>query len=284
MTSSFRRGLPSAVLLTVVALCAGGLLHGGEDYEGAETCEACHEDLVAAFEFTSHAVAHGWDADTGCESCHGPGGDHVAGDETAIFSYASATPREASATCLECHDRQESHFNSKQAIHRLGDVGCNDCHNPHSTAEKGLERTGAALCQDCHQAITAQFELPRAHPLAEDGAGCANCHQPHASRTLRVNKELFGQTCTNCHIEKEGPFLYQHDVLLVDGCASCHEVHGSPNRHLLKHEPQVNLCYQCHSASVTPTWHSAPRFLNEKCTACHTAIHGSNTNPFFLEE
>ncbi|NIN09987.1 MAG: cytochrome C, partial [Gemmatimonadales bacterium] len=88
----------------------------------------------------------------------------------------------------------------------------------------------------------------------------------------------------DCHFDKAGPFLYDHDVVMVDGCASCHEVHGSPNRHLLKHEPQVNLCYQCHSASVTPGWHSAPRFLNEKCTACHTAIHGSNTNPFFLEE
>jgi predicted CXXCH cytochrome family protein len=81
-----------------------------------------------------------------------------------------------------------------------------------------------------------------------------------------------------------GPFLYSHDVVIVDGCASCHVVHGSPNRHLLRHQTQVNLCYECHSGSVTPGWHSAPRFLNEKCTACHTAIHGSNTNPLFLEE
>jgi predicted CXXCH cytochrome family protein len=73
-------------------------------------------------------------------------------------------------------------------------------------------------------------------------------------------------------------------VVIVDGCASCHVVHGSPNRHLLRHQTQVNLCYECHSGSVTPGWHSAPRFLNEKCTACHTAIHGSNTNPLFLEE
>ena len=37
-----------------------------------------------------------------------------------------------------------------------------------------------------------------------------------------------------------------------NGCAACHEVHGSPNRHLLRHQTQVNLCYECHSASVTP--------------------------------
>ena len=92
------------------------------------------------------------------------------------------------------------------------------------------------------------------------------------------------QTCESCHFEKVGPFVYDHGTLLPDGCASCHEVHASTNRHLLRHDSQVNLCYECHNANVTPGWHSASRFVNQKCSACHSAIHGSNTNQFFLED
>ena len=91
------------------------------------------------------------------------------------------------------------------------------------------------------------------------------------------------QICGDCHFEKVGPFVYNHDTQIVDGCVACHENHGSTNRHLLRHESQVNLCYECHSASFTPGWHSAPRYVNQKCTSCHTAIHGSNTDQFFLE-
>ena len=274
-----------AILTSIVILsfCAFTPLPAEEEaYEGAETCAACHEEVVAAFAKTAHAVAPGWNDETGCESCHGSGTEHVegGGGTETILRFADLTPREASAQCMDCHQRQESHFSAVQSIHRLGDVGCNDCHNPHSTADGMLEKTGRELCGDCHGAIASQFDLPRAHPIDD----CASCHEPHATRALRSSKSLFQQTCGNCHFEKTEPFLYPHDVLLVDGCASCHEVHGSPNRHLLKHGPQVNLCYQCHSASVTPGWHSAPRFLNEKCTACHSAIHGSNTSPFFLEE
>ena len=91
-------------------------------------------------------------------------------------------------------------------------------------------------------------------------------------------------TCTECHMDKRGPFLYNHDVSLVEGCGSCHDPHGSPNRHLLNHARQNNLCYECHPGTTTPSFHSFGRFVGEKCTACHTAIHGSNVNPFFLEE
>ena len=52
-------------------------------YVGSETCKGCHEDLYKKFEATPH-----WKTtfDTrrgpewqGCEACHGPGTDHVAG-------------------------------------------------------------------------------------------------------------------------------------------------------------------------------------------------------------
>lgn len=286
MTRASRVG---CVVVSLAAILAGPTLGsgaGGDGYVGSETCSACHADVFEAMQGGAHAIAPGWDAETACESCHGPGEAHVesGGEASTIVNLGELPPLEASAACVTCHKRQESHFKVGQSIHRLGDVGCNDCHSPHSSAEGMLETPASELCASCHQAIALQFELPRSHPLDDQGDGCVSCHNPHGTRSLRTSTPLFDQTCSDCHVEKAGPFIYAHDTSIVDGCSGCHEVHGSPNRHLLKHEPQVNLCYQCHSASVTPVWHSAPRFLNEKCTACHTAIHGSNTNPYFLEE
>ena len=277
-----RRAIPGLLIVLLLGSFTTVAAPAEEEYEGSEICAACHEEVVVAFAKTAHAVAPEWDAETGCESCHGSAIEHVegGGDIDAILRFPDLTPREASERCMSCHQRQEKHYSGIHAIHRLGDVACNECHSPHSTADQLLDKTGRELCSTCHGAIASQFDLPRAHPIDD----CASCHAPHASRALRSSKSMFIETCGECHFEKTQPFLYPHDVVLVDGCAACHEVHGSPNRHLLRHQAQVNLCYQCHSATVTPGWHSVPRFLNEKCTACHTAIHGSNTSPFFLEE
>lgn len=256
------------------------------DPVGAAECAVCHQEVVDALALTPHAASHGWDADAACESCHGPGQAHIesGGEASLILRPQEQSREESSRNCLSCHRDQRSHFNAARSLHRLSDVGCLDCHSPHATNTNMLAREGADQCGSCHQNIVAQFDLPRAHPLGNRGEECTSCHDPHGARTLRTSLTARNATCNQCHFEKAGPFVFAHDVTMVDGCNACHTVHGSSNRHLLTHETQVNLCYQCHAASSTPVWHSTPRFLNEKCTACHSAIHGSNTSRFFLEE
>ncbi len=279
------RGAPLLLLLAV--LCAG--LASGfaaeEGYVGSETCEACHEETVKKFSRTPHATAPGWSAEKACESCHGPGQAHVDNDDgTGIVRPTTLLPEEASAVCLSCHKEQHSQFGFPQSTHSLSDVSCVDCHNPHSVAVKMIDKGRVELCATCHQAIVGQFDLPRSHPLDDTGDGCAGCHNPHGTKNPRMIRSFSNETCGGCHMDKEGPFLYEHDVSLVDGCRACHTVHGSANRHLLTDARQINLCYKCHPGTQTPGFHSASTFLNEKCAACHTAIHGSNTNEFFLEE
>lgn len=275
--------------IIAAALFAGpwigaGLAGEEQGYVGSEECSVCHEEIVDAFVHTGHAKAPGWNAEQGCESCHGPMQAHVEGDPEAVIKLTELPPHESSQICASCHDKELRRFRSGHSVHSLNDVACVDCHNSHSANENSLRATGAALCENCHASQVAQFELPRAHPLGPQGMECESCHEPHTSQTLRARVGFNNEACAGCHIEQAGPFVYGHDTMLVDGCQSCHQVHGSSNRHLLTHERQPNLCYSCHSASITPAWHSAPRFLNEKCEACHTAIHGSNTNPYFLEE
>lgn len=255
------------------------------DNSAGEACADCHLDVDAQFQMTAHATAPGWNAAQACSSCHGPGEAHSESTDPAdIVRPSTLDPLAASEICLSCHKIKHSGFQFGQSIHKMSDVSCIDCHDPHSTADQMLPKGGVDLCATCHETILAEFRLARSHPLSDSDAGCANCHNPHGSKNVRSLGTFGNEACGACHFEKAGPFLYYHDVTNIDGCRSCHRVHGSPNRHLLTDTRQINLCYRCHSAAFTPGFHSAATFVNEKCTACHTAIHGSNTNPFFLEE
>jgi ABC-type phosphate transport system substrate-binding protein len=53
-------------------------------FVGAETCKTCHEEMYNAWEKTPHWKTtlniKGGPSKQGCEGCHGPGADHVAGD------------------------------------------------------------------------------------------------------------------------------------------------------------------------------------------------------------
>ena len=287
------RSMLGVISFLVAVLAFAGSAQAADGDVGSEVCATCHEEVARDFALTSHAIAPGWGSDVNCESCHGPGQAHVesGGEPDQIVQLSVLPPRDASETCLTCHARQRKQFTASHSTHQLSDISCIDCHNPHSTAERLLEKSGVELCSQCHQSTVSQFDMPRAHPLAGyphigkgEDRGCAACHEPHTTSPLRRNRGMGDSTCVSCHSEKAGPFVYSHDVALVDGCASCHQIHGSPNRHLLTHSRQVNLCYQCHPGTTTPGFHSAPGFLTEKCASCHTAIHGSNTHPFFLEE
>ena len=66
-------------------------------YVGAETCKTCHEEIYNAWEKTPHWKTtlnkEGGPSKQGCEGCHGPGADHVAGggDVTKIFTFKNAS-------------------------------------------------------------------------------------------------------------------------------------------------------------------------------------------------
>jgi predicted CXXCH cytochrome family protein len=80
-----------------------------------------------------------------------------------------------------------------------------------------------------------------------------------------------------CHKEKSGPFLFEHDPVTTntdDSCLTCHASHGSANKALLRLPPRAT-CLQCHSERVN---HHA----GQECATCHTELHGSNVTPNFV--
>ncbi len=268
------------------------------NYVGADTCKTCHEDIYKNFETTPH-----WKTtyDTrrgpewqGCEACHGPGGEHVAGggDKTKIFTFKDVPAQKVSERCLKCHVYGEEHSNFARSAHNLSDVSCVDCHSPHhaKTPEFLLVKSQPQLCYGCHLEAKPDFSKPFHHRVNEGLIKCTDCHNQHGGfRTKQLRSTSAQDTvCFKCHVDKAGPFVFEHHAVKVEGCVSCHLPHGSSNPRLLKRS-QVNLlCLECHTFTVDSTIPGLPTFHNQAqkyqaCTLCHTQIHGSNFDKFFFK-
>ena len=150
----------------------------GSKYVGAETCKTCHEEIYNAWEKTPHWKTtlniKGGPSKQGCEGCHGPGADHVAGggDKTKIFVFEGKSRQETSARCLSCHGEahEQSHF--AESAHSSSDVGCLDCHSPHHAKEKEflLVQEQPQLCYGCHTSAKADFRQT-VSPPSQRGLG-----------------------------------------------------------------------------------------------------------------
>ena len=110
---------------------------------------------------------------------------------------------------------------------------------------------------------------------------CSSCHEPHGSLTESSLKQAsINETCTDCHAEKRGPFLWEHEPV-TENCVECHKPHGSVNENLLKSKPPV-LCQSCHAnddhASRAYGDEKTAFTAGESCLNCHSQIHGSNNS------
>ena len=133
---------------------------------GSEACRECHdlefEDYRRSIHFQGRDEAA---EDTGCESCHGPGAEHVRteGDISFIFSYSDPlrTVKEKVDRCLSCHEGDVESFQFMSSDHMKGTIDCSACHQPHlSRGNDGLlPRPEFEACLSCHQEIQAASHL-----------------------------------------------------------------------------------------------------------------------------
>ena len=290
-----------------------------EDYVGSDACKDCHEDQFKNFSHTSHAqltkLASWKQKVTGCESCHGPGKAHIEeGDPAKIISFKHKTSKETSETCLGCHAGKEEHNNFRRGEHWRNDIGCADCHAAHSpetgrqlaasnvflsptnaqkpgvASLKLLRNSEPQLCMSCHSETKHQFQLPFHHKVLEGAMKCSDCHNPHGGFELKQTRLATGvdAACLKCHVDKQGPFVYEHAPVKTEGCVACHTPHGSSNPRLLITSRVAQLCLTCHSVAhgvgaeepAGPQHNQNAQYAN--CTNCHIKIHGSRTSPVFF--
>jgi DmsE family decaheme c-type cytochrome len=275
-------------------------LPGGKDtgqYVGADTCKGCHEDMFRNFESTPHwrTMRDKRPEWQGCEACHGPGGAHVegGGDKSKIITFKGMSTGQIIERCLNCHQFGEEHSNFARSTHAKNSVSCIDCHSPHHSKERRalLVNRQPQLCYGCHQDKRSEFAKPFRHRVNEGLILCTDCHNQHGgflTQQLRATAAQ-DQVCFKCHVDKAGPFAFEHVPVKTEGCVYCHIPHGSNNPRLMRRS-QVNLlCLECHTLVVDttgapgiPTFHDQSQKY-QACTMCHQFIHGSNFSEVFFK-
>ena len=305
-----RAGITAALFLLMPAL-ARTQTAPRTGFVGSNVCRTCHPDVWSSFYNNPHykSIASGKEAPerTGCEGCHGPGQAHVearGGKTTIPHAFSLMEPRQVIEDCLGCHARDISRANIRRSEHTLNDVACTSCHSVHhSTTPKFLlAKQQRDLCYSCHAAIRAQFDMPSKHRVNEGFMQCTDCHNPHGAfaptwsmgqrPTMVEQAPTNEQPCLKCHVDKRGPFVFEHPSVRVVGCEVCHNPHGSMNAKLLRRPVVFTLCLECHTGGGSGTRdfgvdiqsgrHNLLDPKYQKCTTCHVRLHGSNADQYFL--
>ncbi|MBV9743223.1 MAG: DmsE family decaheme c-type cytochrome [Acidobacteriia bacterium] len=304
-----------ARLLVGFVLCTASVLAqstAAPGYVGSNVCQTCHPDVYLNFYKNPHAksIASGKEPPerTGCEGCHGPGGGHVAargGKNTIPRAFSLMGPKQALDACLTCHAADLGKVNIRRSEHTLNDIACTSCHSIHRspTPKYLLAKQQSELCYGCHASVRAQFDMPSKHRVNEGFMQCTDCHNPHGtfaptwgmSQRPRMVEQALGneEACIKCHVDKRGPFAFEHPPVRVEGCEICHYPHGSTNARLLRRPVVFTLCLQCHNGAGTfgvrnngeTPLSSSHNLLDPRyryCTTCHVRIHGSNSDAYFL--
>jgi hypothetical protein len=166
-----------------------GVQHTGKM---AQRCLGCHSTVVPA----SRAFPEERFMGVGCESCHGPGQDHVAAATAGrkpleIERLRDRGAKEINELCGECH-RTANDINADDGIsitmtQRFQPYGlmksacflesddrlsCVTCHNPHTNSETRPAAYERA-CLSCHSPAKKQTVCP-----VNQRSGCVGCHMP----------------------------------------------------------------------------------------------------------
>ncbi len=247
-------------------------------------CAACHStNLEKNYDLEHDTYETTWsDIDVSCESCHGPGSEHVKwakskdrdGDSKDEMRYGllvdlkpqdtnvwkldpqkgtamRETPLESHAeleTCAHCHSR-------RRTIHESPVPGgpLLDTHQPSLLEPHLYEPDGQIMGEVYVYGSFLQSKMYRA------GVTCSDCHEPHSLTLRKAGNAL----CTRCHLPEkfDTPKHHFHDAGSTGAqCVSCH----MPAKTYMVVDPRHD-----HSFRVPRPDLSVKLGTPNACTQCH---------------
>ncbi len=243
----------------------------------------------------------------GCESCHGPGGDHI-GDKRKIAKTYDA------GVCQTCHDAPPHHTK-----------GTEWATSAHATWEIGKLDANRTSCFPCHSgsAFAKWIDVGRVSSKAGwDNSDiampltCSACHDPHSAanphqlRTVDVDSLNngyvvpasaqvggMGQLCMNCHRSRYNVAAKVKPASApYYGFADHYGPHGNPQADMYfgrnawqfgdstltgvaTHLGVTDACVTCHMSGGNHEWTMVDSLGNDKVQACQTC-HGAGITEF----
>lgn len=161
----------------------------------------------------------------GCERCHGPGGDHVAKQQSGTGEHPDNTivqparfeAAKRDSVCYQCHLRARFVVPRKGRDHydfrpgqRYEDVWV-------ALVEGGDDPKYAS-------SVVQQFRASACFRQSNGQLGCISCHDPHSRPAEDQQASFYYQKCLKCHSE--------------NACGLSPEKRGA--------EPARNSCIHCH--------------------------------------
>lgn len=277
--------------------------------EAPYVCYKCHADYRQYQEIAGpHQIggANGFN----CTTCHDPHGRIVEysrvdlclqchNNNSPALAWHSSLHSLHGVGCTDCHN---PHPNA--CVPRVALINHTDIERAN---RRPMNVQEPEVCYKCHQDIYGLTTMPSHHPIKEGKMVCSDCHDSHGQYEKNLKEETVNLVCWKCHAEFQGPFAYEHPPV-TENCAYCHEPHGAVEEDLLR-QPVTFLCLRCHSGHrngpagpnhLTTGW--LPDFVStnaadprtainrfgpqgrrdiqaafyQKCTVCHSQIHGSD--------
>ncbi len=155
----------------------------------------------------------------GCETCHGPGSEHLKAPKdkkaSTIVSPGKLAAERTSVICGQCHSRPQGNLKNDQPVNKdnkmmLPGTSRNDFLVNHTTREDAAPKDFWAdgIHSKAHHQQYTDFIKSKKYRNGNQIMKCSDCHDPHG-RNGRVKHQMrdeyadkWNTMCSDCHKDK----------------------------------------------------------------------------------
>ncbi len=207
--------------------------HDNAELPTSNACDGCHfTGYMSQKKRVEPAVS--------CESCHGPGSEHVANPESKVYMALTSDPIRQNEVCFQCHmrnrDKRLDDHNMSEIFGTAVDYPAGyEPGMPLARYKKMAPFTPGVQTKEFWANGSARKNRTQGNEFVhsikgQHGITCINCHSPHSLSNTAQNNEG-NDLCMKCHSFGSPIGPHQNDL-------SAHTRH--------KENSKGSKCVECH--------------------------------------